>query len=77
MGLKLHCNKCNKFLNEITPEEASRLNGNEVCKECVESARSTLDRFNALYKKLAASLGAKHNAGVRQLEDLIHRELDL
>ena len=77
MGLKLHCNKCNKFLNEITPEEASRLNGNEVCKECVELAHSTLDKYNALYKKLVTSLGSTHNRGVKQLEDLIHRELDL
>ena len=75
--LKLHCNKCNKFLNEITPEQASHLKGNEVCKECVELARSTLDKYNALYKKLAGQLGAKYNKAVVELEDLIHRELDL
>lgn len=75
--LKLHCNKCHSFLKEITPDEAVRLKGDEICRECKESARSTLDKYNALYQKCSAELAAKHNKGVVLLEELIRKELEL
>jgi len=75
--LKLHCNKCYSFLQEISPDQAMRLKGDEICKTCKESARETLDKYNTLYAKLSNELAGKHNRGVVLLEELIRKELEL
>lgn len=70
--LKLHCKRCDKLIKEINPVEASKLKGDEICTECRDLARETLDKLNNEYKKFSGELGKKYNDAVIKLEEAIH-----
>ena len=72
MTIRLHCKRCNKFMKDISPQEASSLTGNEICTECEETVRNNIKELDKLYKKLSSELSVKHNAAIVKLEELIH-----
>ncbi|MFX0194528.1 MAG: hypothetical protein ACFFCW_00275 [Candidatus Hodarchaeota archaeon] len=76
MALKLHCSKCHKFIKEVTPSEASHLDENVVCQECVDTAYKFRDMLEAEYKKLNSKLGGEYNKAMVKLEDIIHKALE-
>ena len=76
MALKLFCSKCQEFIKEIEPDEASRLKG-DVCKKCVDFYWAGKDKFVKEVDKMIQELQSKKNNGIQKIEDIIHRELDL
>ena len=75
--LKLHCNKCHRFIKEVKPGQVAHLKGDEVCESCVKQARSTLSRLEEAYNVQINKLGGIYNNAVKELEEIIHRELDV
>lgn len=76
MALKLFCSKCQEFIKEIEPDEASRLKG-DVCKSCVDFYWAGKDKFIKEVDKMIQTLQKKKNDGILKIEEIIHRELDL
>lgn len=69
--LKLHCNKCHEFIQEISPDQARHFSGNEICKNCEEFARKNIQKVNELYSKIRSDIDARHNKAVAQMEELV------
>jgi hypothetical protein len=76
MALKLFCGKCQEFIKEIDPDEASRLKG-DVCKKCVDFYWAGKDKYLKAIDKMIQEIQAKKNSDLVKIEDIIHRELDL
>jgi len=74
--IEIKCDRCNAFITKSTPEAAGRLGDKIICKACGDLGRETLDKLEAVYKKLVNQLAAKHNRAVVELEEVIHQMVD-
>lgn len=75
MAIKLFCGKCHNFMAEVTPEEASRIQGDEICKKCHEHVDDGLVVFNREAKKRMDKIGGLINKSVLELEELRRKYL--
>jgi len=75
MALKIFCNICREFMKDVTPDEASRLKGDEICKTCKDYSRTVLDKLIVDYKRLSEELAGHYNKAVVQLEETIRKAL--
>lgn len=73
MALKLFCTACQKFIKEVTPQEAKDLADEVICKDCENVHRDLLDKLNAEYKKISSNLSKLHNDSVVRLENIIRK----
>jgi bacterioferritin-associated ferredoxin len=76
MALKLFCSNCTELIKEITPDEASRLPEEVICKKCRDKARNVLDELNAVYKKEVQKMANYHNKSVLKLETIVRTFID-
>ena len=76
MPIKLHCNRCHALIKELTPSEAARLKGDEICIQCRDLGRETLDKLNAECGRLTKDFQVRHNKAVVQLEEAIRKFFD-
>ena len=76
MALKLFCSNCTELIKEITPDEASRLPEEVICKKCRTRARDVLDEFNALSKKEIQKVHNYCNKVVVKLEEVARKFID-
>jgi len=76
MALDLNCDRCRKFIKQVTPTEAANIGENTICQECVDTAYSFRSQLEKEYKKLNGMLAGTYNKAIVQLEDIIHRALD-
>jgi bacterioferritin-associated ferredoxin len=76
MALKLFCSNCTELIKEITPDEASRLPEEVICKKCRDKARNVLDELNAAYKKEVQKMANYHNKSVVRLEGIVRTFID-
>jgi len=76
MALKLFCSKCEEKIKEVTPDEASRLPEEVICKKCEEFVYHMRDEFEALSKREIAKVSGAANKGMVKLEELLRKALD-
>ena len=76
MALKLFCSNCTELIKEITPDEASRLPEEVICKKCRDRARNILDEFNAQTKQEIQKVHSYCNKIVVKLEEIARKFID-
>lgn len=76
MALKLFCSKCKEMIKEVTPDEASRLADEVICKTCEDYVFSMRLEFEKLCKQETTKLAAAANKGMVKLEELMRKVLD-
>ena len=76
MALKLFCSKCHELIKEVTPDEASRLNDEVICKKCEEYVYQMRDQFDKLSKRELSKITSAINQGMVKIEDLMRKVLD-
>lgn len=73
MALKLFCTACQKFIKEVSPQEASKLEDEIICDGCKKFTQGLLDNLNSEYQKQSRRLSKIHNEGVQKLESIIRK----
>lgn len=76
MALKLFCSNCTGLIKEITPDEASRLPEEVICRGCRDTARTGLDDFLAMLKKERQKWENMANKIVLKLEEHGRKYID-
>ena len=76
MALKLFCSKCHELIKEVTPDEASRLKGDVICKKCEQFVYEMRDKFDKLSKRELSKVTSAINHGMVKLEELMRKVLD-
>ena len=76
MALKLFCSKCEEKIKEVTPDEASRLPDEVICKTCEDFVFSIKLEFEKLCKAEHTKLSAATNRGMVKIEELMRKALD-
>jgi len=76
MALKLFCSKCEEKIKEVTPDEASRLPNEVICKKCEEFVFSMKLEFEKACKQETNKLANAANKGMVQIEELLRKALD-
>jgi len=77
MAVKLFCGKCKEYMQDVTPAEAGKLIGNEICKPCKDHVDTGLAEFNAAAKKSKGKVDTFVNKVVLELEEIKRRYLDI
>jgi excinuclease UvrABC ATPase subunit len=76
MALKLFCSKCEEKIKEVTPDEASRLSEQVICKKCEDFVFSMRLEFEKLCKTEQNKINAAINKGMVKIEELMRKALD-
>ena len=76
MALKLFCSKCEEKIKEVTPDEASRLPEEVICKKCEEFVFAMKLEFEKVCKQEATKIAVAANKGMVQIEELLRKALD-
>ena len=76
MALKLFCSKCEEKIKEVTPDEASRLPEEVICKKCETFVYKMRDEFEAVTKREIQKVHGAANKGMVKLEELLRKALD-
>jgi len=76
MALKLFCSKCHELIKEVTPDEASRLKDEVICKTCEEYVYQMRDQFDKLSKRELSKITSVINQGMVKIEELMRKVLD-
>ena len=77
MAVKLFCGKCKMYMKDVTPAEAGKLVGNEICKPCKDHVDKGLVEFTNAVKKSKSKIDELANKTVVELEELKRRYLDI
>jgi len=77
MAVKLFCGKCKMYMKDVTPAEAGKLVGNEICKPCKDHVDRGLVEFNAAAKKSTEKINTFINKTIVELEEIKRRYLDI
>ena len=76
MALKLFCSKCEEKIKEVTPDEASKLPEEVICKNCQEFIYKMKDEFDKECKNELRKISSVINKGQVKLEELLRKALD-
>lgn len=76
MALKLFCSKCEEKIKEVTPDEASRLPEEVICKKCEDFVNDALENFLKVSKQKQQHVAGVINSIVVELEELRRKALD-
>ena len=71
--IKVFCVQCQSFIKDITPHEAGKLTGEEICEPCRDRNRQMFDEIEKLkreaidrLKKTASDMQVKLDATIRK-----------
>lgn len=66
--LKLFCRACHKFVKEITPIQAAKLTGNEVCEDCQGRMVDAVAELEKISKRAQFAIQKKADKAKADLE---------